>query len=66
MLIDHYGGCILIKQTKHHRAFCRFAFDEFVSKITSLSRPEFDFKPVIDEWARVAMKELDFQNEAGD
>eukprot|EP00039_Didymoeca_costata_P009150 m.121005 g.121005 ORF g.121005 m.121005 type:complete len:1560 (+) comp14378_c1_seq1:183-4862(+) len=26
--------------------------------------PEFDFKPVIEEWAKVALKELDFNNEA--
>lgn len=28
------------------------------------AEPEFDFKPIMNEWAKVAIDELDFKNEA--
>lgn len=28
------------------------------------AEPDFDFKPIINEWAKVAIDELDFQKEA--
>ena len=37
---------------------------EVIMSWVAYFEPEFDFKPIIEEWAKVAIKELDFCNEA--
>ena len=37
---------------------------ETIVSWVAYAEPQFDFKPIIEEWASVAMEELDFRNEA--
>lgn len=54
--VQHDGIGVLMKQDMINT--------ESIMSWVAYFEPEMDFKPVIDEWAKVAMKELNFLNEA--